>query len=160
MGTTRLFSGFKKSDDMNETYPPWESDWVGYPTSFYLTGLTEGTYFMQAWIKLSDSSTFVDGEPFAEQNVTLTEGQEVYGVNLIPQDDLPKIYFEDPPNDYGEYGIYVTNGNYNGDPAILNGFGHLEQNITVDSNTTNLETLSEFEWGIRGYDPAHGTIST
>ena len=35
----------------------------------------------------------------------------------------------------------------------------MEQNITVDSNTTNLETLSEFEWGIRGYDPAHGTIS-
>ena len=141
-----VYFRYAKSEDINTT--AWSDTWTGQPTSFYISGLTDGNYTVQAFVDTYSpkSGNYTYGEPIAEQNVTLANGINVYGVNLIPIDPDPILYFQDPPTQFPASGVSVVNFN------IRDGF-YAEQNVTVDANATNAQNLSEFEWGIIGKDP-------
>ena len=107
-----VYFRYAKSVDINTT--AWSDTWTGQPTSFYISGLTDGTYTVQAFVDCYDpkDGNYTYGEPIAEQNVTLANGINVYGVNLIPQDPLPVIYFDSNTTDFSANGITVVNGNF------------------------------------------------
>ena len=145
-GESSVYFRYAKSEDINTT--AWSDTWTGQPTSFYISGLTDGNYTVQAFVDTYSpkSGNYTYGEPIAEQNVTLANGINVYGVNLIPIDPDPILYFQDPPTQFPASGVSVVNF------TIRDGF-YTEQNVTVDANATNAQNLSEFEWGIIGKDP-------
>ncbi|MDA8805939.1 InlB B-repeat-containing protein [Opitutales bacterium] len=150
-GDKQLFFRYAAPANINSTQ--WKSSWTGEPASFYLSGLTDGTYTIQAFVNWDGSvdNSYTYGEPIAEHNVTLANGVNVYGVSLIPIDPDPILYFKNPPSSFPNNGITVVNDKL----TDINDtqFRHLEQNITVESNASNAQNLSEFEWGIRGSDP-------
>ena len=144
-----VYFRYAKSDDIDSTL--WSDTWNGQPTSFYIEGLTDGNYTVQAFVDYYSprAGQYTYGEPIAEVNVTLANGKNVYGKNLITQDPLPVIYFDDDLSEFSDYGLSVVND------SLKQGIGHLEQNITIEANATNAQNLSEFEWGIIGKDPQY-----
>ncbi|MEK9773916.1 MAG: hypothetical protein VW576_10185, partial [Opitutae bacterium] len=145
-GTREVYFRYAKSSDINST--DWSDSWSGKPSAFYISGLTDGNYTVQAFVDSYDPlEEYTFGEPIAEQNVTLENGNNVYGINLVPIDPDPILYFDENVSDFSEYGISVINDQF------LEGVGYLEQNVTVEANATNAQNLSEFEWGIIGKDP-------
>jgi len=73
----------------------WESDWYGYPKSFYLDGLVlDQNYSVEAFIDFDGSGDYEYGEPYAELNVTLSGN--TYGLRLEPVDTPPELSFYDP----------------------------------------------------------------
>jgi uncharacterized repeat protein (TIGR02543 family) len=155
-GDKQLFFRYAAPANINSTQ--WKSSWTGEPSSFYLSGLTDGTYTIQAFVNWDGSvdNNYTYGEPIAEHNVTLANGVNVYGVSLIPIDPDPILYFKSPPSSFPNNGITVVNDKL----TDINDtqFRHLEQNITVESNASNAQNLSEFEWGIIGTDPSYGIV--
>jgi hypothetical protein len=139
--------------DINQS--EWQASWTGGPTSYYLTGLTDNTYTVQAFINWDDEIpiSYSYGEPFAEKNVTLAGGVNQYGQNLIPVDPKPILYFFDPPESNPANGITVVNSNLMEIDDVEPRY--IEQNITIESNSTNAaQNLNSFNWGIEGYDPS------
>ncbi len=142
--------------DINQS--EWQTSWTGGPTSYYLTGLTDNTYTVQAFINWDGitPAAYSYGEPFAEKNITLAGGINQYGQNLTPTDPKPFLYFHDDPESDPDYGITVENSKFTDIGDTENRF--LEQNITIESNSTNAKNLNSFNWGIVGYDPSYEEV--
>ena len=113
---------------------------------------------MQAFINWDGitPAAYSYGEPFAEKNITLAGGINQYGQNLTPTDPKPFLYFHDDPESDPDYGITVENSKFTDIGDTENRF--LEQNITIESNSTNAKNLNSFNWGIVGYDPSYEEV--
>ena len=137
-GDSPLYIRYAKSDQINVA--EWKSSWVGYPTSYYLSGLTDGNWTVQAFIDLDGNQSYRLGEPFVDRTPEggLINGNNIYGLTLVPQDPSPILYFIDENNsDDTENGIVVINS----DPVDVNDtvLRIIEQNITIDPNPNNPE---------------------
>ena len=144
-GTKQVYFRHAKDPDINDTY--WVDSWTGEPTTFYLSGKTDGNYTLQAFVDINNDTNYTFGEPFHQKPAPLEDGSNAYGINLVPVDPSPVIYFSEDFPDFSDSGLFVTNGEYNSDGQAL------EQNVTIESNTTN--NLSQFEWGVVAEDPLY-----
>ena len=144
-GTKQVYFRNAKDADINTTN--WEDSWSGEPTTFYLSGKTDGNYTLQAFVDINNDTNYSFGEPFHQKPAILEDGSNAYGINLVPVDPSPVIYFSEDFPDFSDSGLFVTNGEYNSDGQAL------EQNVTIESNTTN--NLSQFEWGVVAEDPLY-----
>jgi hypothetical protein len=94
------FSETSKTSDWNATegwLDPNSDGWRGGPTFFYENSLLyDKNYTIQVYLEINNTQEnaqpyYNEGEPFIEHNVSLSNNQNEYGINLLPQDPIPQI---------------------------------------------------------------------
>jgi hypothetical protein len=123
----------------DEQFPPtkWDSNWTDRMNNFYLTGKTAGNYTIRSFIDFQpQDGEYQYGEPYAEQNITLSaQSMEEMGRYLVPLDLAPEIKFYSPPGE----GNFTQNSDF-------------ERNVTIDINDTNL-IIDSFAYAVQAVDP-------
>ena len=121
----------------------WDENSTKTTNNFYLTGKTYGTYTVRSFIDLSGDGKYQYGEPYAEDNATITAQKlEVYGKYLVHEKPAPILNFFDIPS---EADFAVNSQNL------------LERNVTIDVNETN--SLNSFAYAVQAVDPTDLNIS-
>lgn len=116
----------------------WDSNWTKRINNFYLTGKTPADYTLRAFVDFPPHNhLYDDGEPYAEQNITLTsQAIDSMGNYLVPVDPPPTIKF---------FAIPIESS------YAVNSADFLERNVTIDVNDTN--SLNSFAFAVVAEDP-------